>query len=33
MRYVEGRASEVGLKKPGTSSLLEWDKFEQESKS
>ena len=33
MRYVEGIASEVGLKKPGTSSLLKWDMIEQESKS
>ena len=33
MPYVEGRASEVGLKKPGTSSLLKWDMIEQESKS
>ena len=30
MRYVEGIASEVGLKKPGTSSLSKWDIIAQE---
>ena len=33
MRYVEERASEVGLKNPGTYSLSKWDEVEQESKS
>ena len=33
MRYVEERASEVGLKKAGTYSLSKWDEVEQESKS